>query len=89
LSRAIECAYSRRRGRNRLAREDDLRIYVHEKLKKRWSPRRIVKRMETDFSTVSVRQLKRVQRELNDRPRAVLNYKKPDEVINQLGALKV
>ena len=45
--------------------------------------------METDFSTVSVRQLKRVQRELNDRPRAVLNYKKPDEVINQLGALKV
>jgi len=43
----------------------------------------------TDFSTVSVRQLKRVQRELNDRPRAVLNYKKPDEVINQLVALKV
>jgi len=43
----------------------------------------------TDFSIVSVRQLKRVQRELNDRPRAVLNYKKPDEVINQLVALKV
>ncbi|KKU77513.1 MAG: hypothetical protein UY03_C0014G0001, partial [Parcubacteria group bacterium GW2011_GWA2_47_64] len=29
------------------------------------------------------------QRELNDRPRAVLHYKKPDEVINQLVALKV
>ncbi len=43
----------------------------------------------TDFSTVSVRELKRVQRELNDRPRAMLNYKKPDEVINQLVALKV
>jgi IS30 family transposase len=43
----------------------------------------------TDFSTVSVREFKRVQRELNDRPRAVLNYKKPDEVINQLVALKV
>jgi IS30 family transposase len=27
--------------------------------------------------------------ELNDRPRTVLNYKKPDEVINQLVALKV
>ena len=43
----------------------------------------------TDFSVVSVRQIKRVQRELNDRPRAVLHYKKPDEVINQLVALKV
>jgi len=43
----------------------------------------------TDFYTISVRQLKRVQRESNDRPRAVLNYKKPDEVISQLVALKV
>lgn len=43
----------------------------------------------TDFSKVSSREIKRVQRELNDRPRAVLHYKKPDEVINQLVALKV
>jgi transposase, IS30 family len=43
----------------------------------------------TEFDKVSVRQIKRVQRELNDRPRAVLHYKKPDEVINQLVALKV
>jgi len=43
----------------------------------------------TDFSAVSVLQLKRVQRELNDRPRDGLNYMKPDEVINQLVALKV
>ena len=43
----------------------------------------------TDFSTVSVRQLKRVQCKLNYRPRAVPKYKKPDEVINQLVALKV
>ena len=43
----------------------------------------------TDFSRVSVREIKRVQRELNDRPRAVLQYKKPDEVINQLVALNV
>jgi len=43
----------------------------------------------TDFLTVSVRQLKRVQCELNDRPRAVHNRKKPDEIINQLVALKV
>lgn len=43
----------------------------------------------TEFDNVSVREIKRVQRELNDRPRAVLFYKKPDEVINQLVALKV
>jgi len=43
----------------------------------------------TDFSIVSVRQFKRVQRELNDRPRAALNYKEPDEVIKQLVALRV
>jgi IS30 family transposase len=43
----------------------------------------------TDFGTVSRQEVKRVQRELNDRPRAVLHYQKPDEVINQLVALKV
>ena len=36
----------------------------------------------TEFDKVSVREVKRVQRELNDRPRAVLNYLKPDERIN-------
>ncbi len=43
----------------------------------------------TDFSKVSRRRIKRVQRRLNDRPRAVLDYEKPDEVINRLVALKV
>lgn len=43
----------------------------------------------TEFDKVPAREVKRVQRELNDRPRAVLHYKKPDEVINQLVALKV
>lgn len=43
----------------------------------------------TDFNLVSTRELKRVQRQLNDRPRAVLGYMKPDEVINNLVALKV
>lgn len=43
----------------------------------------------TDFSNVSAREIKRVQRELNDRPRAVLHYQKPDEVINRIVALKV
>jgi IS30 family transposase len=43
----------------------------------------------TEFDKVSIREIKRVQRELNDRPRAVLHYKKPDEVINRLVALKV
>jgi IS30 family transposase len=43
----------------------------------------------TDFSRVSLEDVKMVQRRLNDRPRAVLNYLKPDEVINNLVALKV
>jgi transposase, IS30 family len=43
----------------------------------------------TEFDKVSTREIKRVQRELNDRPRAALHYKKPDEVINQIVALKV
>jgi IS30 family transposase len=44
---------------------------------------------ETDFSKVSVREIKQVQRKLNNRPRAVLDYLKPDEVLNNLVALKV
>lgn len=43
----------------------------------------------TEFDKVSVREIKRVQRQLNDRPRAALDYLKPDEVINSLVALKV
>jgi len=43
----------------------------------------------TDFSKVSRYQIKRAQRRLNDRPRAVLNYEKPDEVINKFVVLKV
>ncbi len=43
----------------------------------------------TDFDKVSVHEIKRVQRQLNDRPRAVLHFRKPDEVINQLIALSV
>lgn len=43
----------------------------------------------TDFSKISTREIKRVQRRLNNRPRAVLDYEKPDEVINRLVALEV
>ena len=43
----------------------------------------------TAFDKVSTREIKRVQRQLNDRPRAVLHYLKPDEVFNELIALKV
>ena len=43
----------------------------------------------TDFMKVTPREIKRVERELNDRPRKVLNWMKPDEVFNQLVALKV
>ena len=43
----------------------------------------------TDFTKVTPQKVKRVERELNDRPRKVLNWMKPDEVFNQLVALKV
>lgn len=43
----------------------------------------------TDFSKVSRYQIKRAERRLNGRPRAMLDYEKPDEVINRLVALKV
>lgn len=41
----------------------------------------------TDFSNVARREIKKVERELNDRPRKVLHWKKPDEVFNQIVAL--
>jgi IS30 family transposase len=43
----------------------------------------------TDFSQVSEDEIKKVQRKLNDRPRKVLNFYKPNEVFNKLVALKV
>jgi len=42
----------------------------------------------TDFSTVSRKQIKRVQNLLNGRPRKVLGWQKPMEVFNQLIALE-
>ncbi len=42
----------------------------------------------TDFRTVSTKEIKRVQRQLNGRPRAAIGYRKPDEIIQQLVALK-
>jgi IS30 family transposase len=41
----------------------------------------------TDFTTVSEEHIKRVERELNDRPRKILGYLKPKEVIQQIVAL--
>ena len=38
----------------------------------------------TDFSKVSVRELKRVQRLLNERPRGTLHWKTPQEVFTNL-----
>ena len=43
----------------------------------------------TDFTQVSVDEIKKVQRKLNGRPRKVLNFYKPNEVFNDLVALKV
>ena len=41
----------------------------------------------TEFDTIPTREIKRVQRQLNDRPRAALGFYKPDEVFNKLVAL--
>ena len=43
----------------------------------------------TDFTQVSVDEIKEVEHKLNDRPRQVLNFYKPNEVFNKLVALKV
>jgi IS30 family transposase len=43
----------------------------------------------TDFTQVSEEEIKKVQWKLNDRPREVLNYNKPNEIFNNLVALKV
>jgi len=43
----------------------------------------------TDFAEVSEEEIKVIQRKLNDRPRKILNFYKPDEVINNIVALKV
>ena len=43
----------------------------------------------TDFSQVSGAKIRFVQRRLNGRPRAVLGYRKPNEVFNDLVALEV
>lgn len=43
----------------------------------------------TDFTQVTIEEIKLVQRKLNNRPRKVLDFYKPDEVINKLVALKV
>jgi len=43
----------------------------------------------TDFTQVSNEDIKEVQRKLNDQPRKVLNYLKPNEVFNHLVALKL
>lgn len=42
----------------------------------------------TEFDKVPRSEIKRVQRELNDRPRAVLNYYKPKEIFTSLVALE-
>jgi IS30 family transposase len=43
----------------------------------------------TDFTQVSEEEIKEVQIKLNNRPRKVLNFYKPNEVFNNLVALKV
>lgn len=47
--RAKNHASSRRRGKSRLAHEGRLRQYVIARMRKRWSPREIVKRMKEEY----------------------------------------
>jgi transposase, IS30 family len=42
----------------------------------------------TDLRTVSTKEIKRVQRQLNQRPRKAINYLTPEEAINKLVALE-
>jgi IS30 family transposase len=42
----------------------------------------------TDFRTVSTKEINRVQRQLNQRPRKAINYRTPEEAINKLVALE-
>lgn len=48
-NRANLRASSRKHGKSRLTREDRLRRYIIEKLRKRWSPREIVKRLQEEY----------------------------------------
>lgn len=41
----------------------------------------------TDFSDVTTKEIRRVQRQLNDRPRAALGFYKPNEIFTKLVAL--
>ena len=43
----------------------------------------------TDFTEIPIEDIHKVQLKLNDRPRAVLDYLKPDEVFNKLVALNI
>jgi IS30 family transposase len=43
----------------------------------------------TDFTQVSIDEIREVEHRLNGRPRKAINYYKPDEVFNDLVALKV
>ena len=48
-NRAHLRASSRKHGKSRLTREDRLPRYIMEKLRKRWSPREIVKRLQKEY----------------------------------------
>lgn len=47
--RTKQSASSRRGGKRRLLQEERLRIYVLEKLRARWSPEEIVKRLNEEY----------------------------------------
>ena len=48
-NRAHVRASSRNQGKSRLTHDDRLRRYVMEKLRKRWSPREIVNRLQEEY----------------------------------------
>ena len=48
--RAKTAAASRRKGRNKIAKQEPLRRYVLEKLKEDWSPREVSERIKIEYS---------------------------------------
>ena len=74
-NRANLRASSRNQGKSRLTRDDRLRGYVMEKLRKRWAPREIVRRRAAEYPDARTMRLSHeaIYRSIDVLPRGSLN----------------